>query len=77
MRSRSYILRTAGYGRLHIVAHVHLREVAAHTQPPAKAVAGGDVISFRQHLAVIDVSGCGLAAAQVGDVALDVVPVLR
>ena len=69
----SYILRTAGYGRLHIVAHVHLREVAAHTQPPAKAVAGGDVISLRQHLAVIDVSGCGLAAAQVGDVALDVV----
>ena len=38
-----------------------------------KAVAGGDVISLRQHLAVIDVSGCGLAAAQVGDVALDVV----
>ena len=43
-----YIFRAAGYGRFHIIAYVHLRKVTAHAHPFAKAVTGGDVISFRQ-----------------------------
>ena len=67
------VLRTAGYGSLHIIAHVHLREITADTHPFAEAVTGGYVISLRQHLSVVYISGCRLAATQVGYVALDII----
>lgn len=45
----------------------------ADTHPFAEAVTGGYVISLRQHLSVVYISGCRLAATQVGYVALDII----
>ena len=55
------------------VAHVHLREVAAQAQPAAQTVPGREVVALGHHLAVVGIGGILLAAAQVLDVALDIV----
>ena len=56
------------------VAHVHVAEVSAEAEPFAEAVAGREVVADGLHLAVVDIGGRFLAPAEVGDVALDVVP---
>ena len=56
-----------------VVADIHLRIVSTQAQPVSKAVTGGDVIAFGQHFAVVDVARRLFAAAQVGDVTLDIV----
>lgn len=63
----------AAYLIAFIVAHVHLREIAAQAEPASQAVAGGKVIAFGEDVAVIDVSGILFATAEVLHVALDVV----
>ncbi len=61
-------------GRFLVVADIHLRIVSTPGSASSqKAVTGGDVIAFGQHLAVVDVACRLFAAAQVGDVTLDIV----
>ena len=67
------IVSTVADGRLLVVADIHLRIVSTQAQPVSKAVTGGDVIAFGQHFAVVDVARRLFAAAQVGDVTLDIV----
>lgn len=67
--------RVAGTADLHllIVTHIHLREVAAHTQPASEAIACRYIVSLRQHLAVVGISGPFFSSAQVLDIALDII----
>ena len=56
-----------------IVAHIHLGIIAAQAEPAPQAVAGREVVALGQHVAVIDVGGVFLTAAQVLHVSLYVV----
>lgn len=67
--------RVAGTADLHllIVTHIHLREVAAHTQPASEAIACRYIVSLRQHLAIVGISGPFFSSAQVLDITLDII----
>ena len=67
------VFRAAADRRFLVVANVHLRIVSSYAQPVRETVTGGEVVSFGQHFAVVDVARSLLTATQVGDVTLDII----
>ena len=65
---------TAGDGGFHLVANVHLGEVPTYAQPVREVVADGQVQPLGLYLPIVDVGSRLLSPAEVGDVALDIVP---
>ncbi len=56
-----------------IVTHIHSREVAAHTQPASEAITRRYIVSLRQHLAVVGISGPFFSSTQVLNITLDII----
>ena len=73
VREILYAVAHTAYLVFFIVAHVHLCEIAAYTQPFTETVAGRYIETFCQNFAIVDVCGIFFPSAQVLNVTLYIV----